>query len=170
MSTLKSGPINRLHYGAIHTGYGTDHDIWQKLMWDWYGLKPESDDGWRRGAWDLEWLAEPSCELPEIGVHYPSPVWDHARAWRDRDGEKVVTLEPYGNPFETHSSAMFADLRSLCEARGIDISFEGRSPYGASYILFLKRAETPLLGLPGRRDYWPLVNVYTFQPPYAPLG
>lgn len=166
---LTTGPINRRHYGATTYSMGTDDSVWKKLMGEWYGLKPVPGDGWLRGSWSLDWVAKRRCALPDCGdsdLHELAPVWDHTRAWRDRDGEKVLTLEPYGNPFETYPAAQFASLRRMCEDRGLDIGFEGRSPYGASYILFLKRADVPLLGLPGPRNWLPW-NDYTLQPRYT---
>jgi hypothetical protein len=47
----------------------------------------------------------------------------------------VVKLEPYGNPLDFPQR--FAALETELNALGVVMSFEGRSPYGASYVLFL---------------------------------
>jgi len=142
----RHGPISRLHYGACIDGNFTDDRAHKQLMRDWYGLTPMTGHSWRYGAQCPHHVVGRRCEL-----HYNLPaIWDHPRAWRDSDGIKVVTLEPWGNPFA--SVEEYARLEAECQDFGINIRFEGRSPYGASYILFLKRAGVPLQGHPADLD------------------
>lgn len=133
------GPMDRPRYGATGAGY-TNDAVWKKLMRDWYGLRPVAGDGWM--AYCPHRLIGKRCNgynryggPPCVWMTLNRPVvWDHARAWRDRAGVMVITLEPYGSPRQ------LGELERDLSAMGVVSYFEGRSPYGASYILFLKRA------------------------------
>jgi hypothetical protein len=143
----KFGPIARPYYGATESSC-TDNTIWRRLMRQWYGLRAVKGWNWREYAYCPHWLIGKRC--PERLGHelcsfkhvraFEYPVWDHARAWRDEDGCRVVTLEPFSNPFDQVND--FEHLQGTLTDIGITTSFEGRSPYGASYILFLMAADT----------------------------
>jgi len=113
---LTTGPIDRPHYAAVVTG-STDDAVWKRLMREWYGLTP---------ARGLNWYYWADCPHRIVGMRCPSAfgpdhrvdkdyrchrwhwdhnelLWDHARAWRNADGELVITLEPYGNPYDMTS-------------------------------------------------------------------
>ena len=141
------GPINRPYYGASWTGC-IEPELWKKLVFEWYGLTPMPADKWTSGARHPAQVVGKRVPVGDRSLR----LWDHARAWRDSDGVKVVTLEPWGSPFERGPE--FEELAGVCVDLGISTVFEGRSPYGASYILFLKRTGSPLRGLrvPGVRD------------------
>lgn len=152
------GPVSRPYYAATVTG-STDDDLWKQLMFDWYGLRPLRDYGWLRSAHCPRRLAAPEgthrtgcpdiCDWKERvlgGSGYP--LWDHARAWRNPDNDLVITLEPYGNPFDLVED--FTHLKAALDDLGVVTAFEGRSPYGASFILFLAGAATRW----GRMFHW----------------
>lgn len=52
----------------------------------------------------------------------------------------MITLEPYGNPFDAVD--IYGEMERNLADLGLITCFEGRSPYGASYILFVMRADT----------------------------
>ncbi|MBS4103885.1 hypothetical protein [Tsukamurella paurometabola] len=136
------GPLRRRHYGAPAATGNTDDAVWKQLMDEWYGLKPVRGDNWLLWAACPHRLIGKRCRcggLPWQTTY--SDVWDHARAWRNGDGTLVITLEPWGNPFD--QTAQFVDLERDLTELGITTAFEGRSPYGASYILFLIAADSP---------------------------
>lgn len=153
---LSTGPIDRPHYAASVSGC-TDDALWKRLMLEWYGLTPARGLAWLTWAWCPHRLAGRRCSgdrctddggRPRTWRDRFQPIWDHARAWRTADGELVLTLEPYGNPFDVapEYAAMVAELDAL----GVVAGFEGRSPYGASYIVFVAHKDTDL----GRRAEW----------------
>ena len=137
-----AGPITRQHYGAVTTG-GTDDRIHKQLMTQWYGLTPMTGPSWRRGARCPHHVIGKRCT--EHRCVPTRTLWDHARAWRDTDGIKVITLEPWGDPFQ--SADDYQTLQTQLAALNINITYEGRSPYGASYVLFLKARTAPLQGI-----------------------
>ena len=140
-----AGPITREHYGAVSptTGCTNDHTH-KQLMTQWYGLTPLTGHHWRNGAKCPHHAANKQCRDPDC-YGSTSTLWDHARAWRDTDHTKVITLEPWGNPFT--STPEYQKLRNELDPLNVHITYEGRSPYGASYILFLKTQTTPLQGI-----------------------
>lgn len=141
----RGGPISRLHYGAVSPATGcTDHRTHRRLMADWYGLTPLTGWHWWTGAACPHRAVSRRC--PGWPTCQPLPLWDHPRAWRDSDGIKTVTLEPWGNPFRTIEA--YFDLTEALEPLNAAVAYEGRSPYGASYVLFIKPAAHPLQGLP----------------------
>ena len=134
-------PVPRRYYGATATG-GTDDRVWKRLMREWYGLTPCRGDAWETWARCPHHVGSGRC--PRNCREWESshrPLWDHARAWRDLDGNVVITLEPWGDPF--HEAEAYARLTAELDAHGIRVGFEGRSPYGASYLLALKRRRAP---------------------------
>jgi hypothetical protein len=146
---LRTAPIQRPLYAATVTG-GTDERMWKRLMKQWYGLTPAHGDNWDGWAECPHRLVKQRCESSTSGGYcrwvregdWHRLPWDHARAWRNSDGELVITLEPWGNPFDIADT--FAALKRHLDDLGVAVSFEGRSPYGASYILFLMSADTDL--------------------------
>lgn len=139
------GPRDRLHYSAT-VAASTDDAVWKQNMADWYGLFPVRGNAW---------FMMPFCAHKLVGKKCPGrsgcPVharyhrkrghlWDHARAWRNRAGELVFTLEPWGDPLKTAVARMEME-KELAEI-GVAVSYEGRSPYGASFILFLTDVRT----------------------------
>lgn len=130
----------RRHYGATADPDGTDDKEWKRLMFEWYGLLPLDGDKWSTwaycphavGLWKGQRrpaaCRENKCKWP---IRYP--LWDHTRAWRNSDGRVVITAEPYGNPFD--SAEDYTRMRSELRAIDAHVVFEGRSPYGASYLL-----------------------------------
>ena len=146
--------MSRRFYGATETGDGTNDRTWKKLMPDWYGLPPLRGDGWIWGARCPHQIVGKRCPSDgmDCGGRLLSRLWDHARAWRDSDGIKVVTLEPWGNPFT--SGAEYEKLLDGLAEHGVRVAFEGRSPYGASYVLFLKRRDATFCGVPVEGTRW----------------
>lgn len=133
------GPIDRTHYAAVASG-STNDAVWKRLMRQWYGLTPARKN-WSLGANCPHRLVGRRCGVASCHWSYTkfSPVWDHARLWT-YEGELVLTLEPYGNPWNMANK--FDDLERSLDAMGISTAFEGRSPYGASFILFLAAEST----------------------------
>jgi hypothetical protein len=149
LAALTTGPIDRPHYAASTSG-STDDGEWKRLMRDWYGLIPARS-----------WFRLPSCPHPLVRKHcqrgtgicpwQPSryrPLWDHCRYWRDPDSATVITLEPWCNPFDV--TDIYFEMERTLDILGIVTCFEGRSPYGASFILFLMAADTDA----GHRARW----------------
>lgn len=141
-------PFPRLCYAASVTG-STNAELHKRLMREWYGLTPARASaywlwsacphrlvGKRCTSRDAE-LCELSMPFREVQGGY---LWDHDRAWRNSRGELVYTLEPYGNPF--HHADEFREMEAALRSIGVAASVEGRSPYGASYIIFLTDART----------------------------
>lgn len=145
-----NAPVIRQYYAASHTG-DTDHALHKQFMMEWYGLRPggRSWDTWYYRATCECWLLTGrncSIECQYRGRDLYGLIWDHPRAWRHiKTDERVLTLEPYGNPFDVYEN--YLKLEKDMRSKGIAISFEGRSPYGASYVLFLARDDTQI----GRR-------------------
>lgn len=140
------GPMVRKYYAATATG-SLEFETQKRLMREWYMLdtKDTCVSECRQKAQCEHWLA--TGEAHENGVCLSSrtwlygSLWDHARAWQHvATGERVLTLEPYGNPFDQHDE--FVKLKRDMAAVGVSVSFEGRSPYGASYVLFLAVTST----------------------------
>lgn len=136
-----NSPIPRRYFGATATG-GTDQDEWKRLMREWYGLVPCRGYAWHDWAMCPHRVGNGRC--PENCAEWRSKhmsgcraVWDHERAWRDVNGLVVITLEPYGDPFMKEEAETVERLRALVDPMGIEVNFEGRSPYGASYMLAL---------------------------------
>lgn len=140
---LTTAPVSRTHYGATITGC-TDDALHKKYMLEWYGLAPVRNSwNWKRWAYCphrlingkpcAEGRDDGRCEI--VGESYPNGIWDHARAWRNGDGDLVYTVEPWGNPVLAAEEIL--DLSQRLEKHGIVMSFEGRSPYGSSYVLFM---------------------------------
>ena len=81
-------------------------------MKDWYGLIPLPGVRWWSAAQCPHRLVRRRCEsgycrwVRDGGWNWP--LWDHARAWRNTDGALVISLEPWGSPFDIAGS--FADL------------------------------------------------------------
>ncbi|QSM92993.1 hypothetical protein I3U40_18220 [Mycobacteroides abscessus subsp. abscessus] len=140
------GPIDRLFYGATEDPRGADYGTWKRLMRDWYGLTPLRGDAWVTRALCAHNLVGKKCpavSCPIVAQFMDRPgLWDHARAWRTHGGELVFTLEPWGNPFD--SVDIHAAMERELDAIGVSMAFEGRSPYGSSYVLFLTEANTEL--------------------------
>lgn len=149
-----SGPITRRFYAAAADKGRIDYAVWKRLMREWYGLTPLRGSGWVDRARCAHNLVGKKCQglsscpktkaCPVALKHLASNggLWDHARAWRSVDGELVFTVEPWGNPFD-HPEAYAALKRDLTEL-GIESCFEGRSPYGATYIMFMTPADNEL--------------------------
>jgi hypothetical protein len=139
-----NGPVNRPYYGSTVTG-STDAKLHKTYMKDWYGLTPLAGDAWRWSAFCAHTLVGKKCEDAKQG-HRCAPleglteIWDHARAWKTEKGERVITLEPWGNAIA--QAEMVKHLVSELGKLGIVVAFEGRSPYGASYILFCASRRT----------------------------
>lgn len=134
-------------YGATVNGY-PDTDVWKQLASEWYGLTPLPGDRWQTGAQcPLAVLGEKCEHTTLIGskrrctwnTREYARLWDHARAWSDRDGNTVITLEPYGSPF--HQRGAYSRLVRDLDKLGVAVTFHGRSPYGATYSLMLTRKE-----------------------------
>lgn len=138
-------PLDRQPYGAGASGYPF-MEVWDHYMLEWYGLTPVRD---AEGEYP-----RPVCPhlLVDEKAHEDSllvcplldtdfwPVSDHARLWKNEAGERVLTLEPWGNPFEMVDE--FAALERELDTLGVATCFEGRSPYGASFVLFLAAEST----------------------------
>lgn len=143
--------------GTASEGAGTDENKHKRLMKKWYGLTPFEYDWVYPCPYRLLGEHEPEldefgeyegprytgfsdrddqlCHCDSVRVYKHTPgfqlVWDHARGWNDKFGRPVITLEPYGFPKIEEVESFVAPLER------IRIGFEGRSPYGASYVLFL---------------------------------
>lgn len=137
-------PLDRQPYGAGASGY-PDMDVWDSCMLEWYGLTPVRDA-------EGEYL-RPVCPhiLVDENDHadmvmcplLDTPFWpvsDHARLWTNEAGERILTLEPWGNPFDMVDK--FVALEKELDMLGVATCFEGRSPYGASFVLFLAADNT----------------------------
>ncbi|MFZ2239803.1 MAG: hypothetical protein WAV90_09710 [Gordonia amarae] len=141
------GPMSRPDYAASESGT-TDYAEHKRLMREWYGLLPMPAAGWHASADCAHWLIGKRCPTAPLQCGLirewmaPNGPWDHARAWRSEDGDRVITLEPWGSPIVDAPALE----RMMSALRGIDVysCFEGRSPYGASYVLFLASDKTPL--------------------------
>lgn len=146
-------PVPRAHYAASVSGC-TDDSVHRRLMTEWYGLTPVRGTGWMEWARCPHRLAGVRCPTGDpsncalTAPYRECGIWDHARAWRDVHGDLVFTLEPWGNPFDR--AAEFAEVERELRGLGIATSFEGRSPYGASYVLFIAAASTSI----GTRMAW----------------
>lgn len=144
MTVYDNGPRDRVHYGAVVTGC-TDDRLWKKYMQEWYGLTAVRGDGWFLQPRCIHKLIDKKClshtcpVVRKYDSHHVG-IWDHARAWKNGSGEKVFTSEPWGDPLDTAQARLEME-RELAEL-GITVSFEGRSPYGASYILFFTDTRT----------------------------
>jgi hypothetical protein len=116
-------------------------------MLEWYGLTPVRDEAGeylRRMCPHIlvdenahSDMAILTCPLLDTDFW---PVSDHPRLWTNEAGERVLTLEPWGNPFEMVDE--FAALERELDTIGVATCFEGRSPYGASFVLFLAADDT----------------------------
>ena len=139
--TYVSGPVDRLTHGASASG-NTDRELWKQLMWEWYQLRPAPD--WAYGVQCPHRLVGQECTSDDQLCSWDGsrfgPIWDHARMWTNPAGELVLTLEPYGNPFV--QAEAFAALERELDELGIATFFEGRSPYGATYVQFLAADDT----------------------------
>lgn len=117
----------------------------KRLMKKWYGLTPMEDDWTYPCLYRLWGLHTPALDIDDVVDEDPfccchfaghqgisDLVWDHVRGWytADRHRTPVVTVEPYGFPRVREVMDYVAPL-------GLRVGFEGRSPYGASYVLFL---------------------------------
>lgn len=146
-------PVPRMHYAASENGC-TDTPTHRRLMREWYELTPVRGTAWWEWARCPHRLAGVRCPTRDpmncalVVPYRMCGIWDHGRAWRDVRGDLVVTLEPWGNPFDRTDE--FAELER--ELQGLDIAtaFEGRSPYGASYVLFMAATST----VAGARMAW----------------
>jgi hypothetical protein len=135
------GPMDRLSYGAAVSG-STDEARWKLFAFEWFGLTPLRGRAWRERAWCAHYVAGVRCtDECNIQEHVDMVLWDHARAWRDRSGRVVVTLEPWGNPFGPEHFGQFQRLMDYVAPYGIGVGFEGLSPYGSSYTIFLRKAD-----------------------------
>ncbi|TXI55919.1 hypothetical protein [Mycolicibacter arupensis] len=137
-----NAPVRRPFYAATASGC-TDEAIHKRLMLEWYGLTSVRGSAWYQWAYCPCRLSGKRCVRECMSWKLrPSirGIWDHARAWRNADGDLVFTTEPWGNPFDTTDE--FASLTAELDELGIVTSFEGRSPYGASYVLFAVNADT----------------------------
>jgi len=152
-----TGPIDRPHYGSAEATASTDEAVWKRLTHEWYGLTPVRGMNWCYWAYCPHWIIGKRCPTLQRRTgdyiyhdkhhcrntwrHDHNPLlWDHARAWRNAAGELVITLEPWGNPYDYAPS--FHALERDLDALGIVTCFEGRSPYGATYIMFLMADDT----------------------------
>lgn len=141
--------------GTASESGGTDDDKHKRLMKKWYGLtsmahdwtypcpyrllgqhEPETDESGELKTYDAEWDDQDQlCHCDSIRTLQHTPgfelVWDHVRGWYDSLGRPVITLEPYGFPRIEEVESYVAPLER------VRVGFEGRSPYGASYVLFL---------------------------------
>lgn len=154
--TLIDAPFPRPHFGATVTG-GTNTALHKQLMREWYGLNPVRGDGWWDWAVCPHRLTGRKCSDPmkcALTKEHRTGcgVWDHARAWRANGGDLIYTLEPYGNPYD-HTED-FAELERDLARIGVVTAFEGRSPYGASYIIFVAHEKTPLGARFARASRW----------------
>lgn len=129
---------------ATSTGY-VDDKLWQRLMFEWYGLTPRRGATWWTWACPHRLVGSRRCPYQCFG-QWPGnhgvglTFWDHARAWYDSAGSPVITLEPYGDPF--HEGGAYARLIAGLDELGIKATFQGWSPYGASYMLMLTSRES----------------------------
>ncbi len=72
---------------------------------------------------------------------------DHARRWRDADGQPIMSSEPY--EVDGHD---LADLVGELDALGLEVDLSGASPYypGATILLTIRRStRTPYLSAAG---------------------
>ncbi len=140
-------PLDRQPYGAGASGY-PDKDVWDDYMLEWYGLTPvrDEDGDYLRPVCPhllVDENAHPDnpleCPLNDTNSDF-WPVIDHARLWTNEAGERVLTVEPWGNPFDMMDK--FVALEKELDMLGVATCFEGRSPYGASFVLFLAADNT----------------------------
>jgi len=146
MKTLNPNhPLGRQPYGAGAQGY-PDMDVWDECMLEWFGLTPvrDAEGEYLRSVCPHHLIDENahSDNLLECPLNDSDfwPVIDHARLWTNEAGERVLTVEPWGNPFDM--VVKFAALEKELDLLGIATCFEGRSPYGASFVLFLAADNT----------------------------
>lgn len=149
MPTLyPEAPFPRMYFGATADGY-TDDTLHKKYAQEWYRLTPLRGDAWRESARCAHRLIGKRCpskkdnkyaECELMRRYEREGIWDHARAWRSAYGDLVFTLEPWGSPI--WEANRIGKLATELEQLGIAMSFEGRAPYGSSYVLILADAES----------------------------
>ena len=107
----------------------TTRDEHEDRMRRWYGLTPAQGDicfDWLhhegRGGRCPALYNKPCPGHPPDWFLDPTRVMDHARTWRDSDGRKVITAEPY-NPLDPAALAKLADEHDL------EITVSGKSPW-----------------------------------------
>lgn len=154
-------PVPRPYYAATASG-SADSDVHKKLMLEWYGLTPVRGSAWYSWADCPCRLVSKRCGnecSPWTVRDGYSGIWDHARAWRNADGELVITMEPWGSPYD--AAYVFARLAKELRELGIVTCFEGRSPYGASYILFAfnENTEAGMRAIVCSKPYYALPNL-----------
>lgn len=71
-----------------------------------------------------------------ICVRLYHPLLDHPRRWINKQGESILTAEPY--EFE---GEQFAELVAECTALGLDVSVRGVSPYfpGRTTLIIIRK-------------------------------
>ena len=95
---------------------------------DWYGWKPS-----RAHPCPLS-LAGHRCRLHTALTCLCNTrrLLDHPRRWTDRDGNPVLTAEPY----DAHGEEV-AELVAELAALGLRVRLSGRSPYNPTRTLLL---------------------------------
>jgi hypothetical protein len=103
----------------------------------WYGWRPSQGTRCPRS------LAGKKCSAYDhrggtcICDRFRSRVLDHPRRWITRDGEHILTAEPYQFDGED-----FAELVTECAQIGLEVSVRGLSPYfpGRTVLLTVRKA------------------------------
>jgi hypothetical protein len=126
-----------------HAGRGWDaaEAQWRASMLAWHGLTPAPGRDWPGKAACAHWLTRKGHRgMRENCSPWWARVtlWDHARAWLDTDGNRVITLEPYCAPGSEHFAESLAELRARLDPLDVTVlGVDGRSPYGADVVVFL---------------------------------
>lgn len=139
------GPVKRLYHGAAEMD--ANDPLHKKYMKEWYFLDPAPGSSWIHSGYCAHHVLGKRCPKSKkingyCGIVYPHlwDIWDHCRAWRAENGNRVITLEPWGSPIL--DAEKIRALQDSLKDIGIDMGFEGRAPYGSSYILFLADHES----------------------------
>jgi hypothetical protein len=125
------------------TGLAQSDAEWKRRMRKLHGLTTASGSGWWNKAECPHWLTRNGHR----GMRETCPMWqgesllwDHAMAWVDSEGRRVIALEPYGDPDSEYTAQHLAALRERLRPLGITATLDPRSPYGAGMVVFLTSA------------------------------
>ena len=107
----------------------------ERQMLDWYGLRPSTARACLRVVLGKRCVASIDWDCLCQTVMHRQP-FDHVYIWLDRDGQHVMTLEPYDL-----TPRRIEELTAQMAGLGITVTVGDRSPWypGSTTLLLLTR-------------------------------